>query len=270
MYKYFVLGLVMLTSTLFGEPSVGTTTLQDLFPGLSGEELTRLTTEKEITRYYFEPVPPKWLPKSGLSLRIAEDMTKIETVIGVESIHFLPYSEIGIYPGEGGDADPFLLKIYNVLRSVSTMKGLQYYSVTRGRMHTLFAESYAIAGPDNQTRIPDPLVETIPEESVVYVFQEDLTFGKNITRWVYRWEKEEFSVSSTNLTPMKYGILTMADPEQMQTHLLIQPMRDGISFYGCAVVKSIRFLGLEKRSKESLYNRIKAIYSWFEKEISGE
>ncbi|HOV37432.1 MAG TPA: hypothetical protein PLG79_01825 [Spirochaetales bacterium] len=270
MYKYFVLGLVMLTSTLFGEPSVGTTTLQDLFPGLSGEELTRLTTEKEITRYYFEPVPPKWLPKSGLSLRIAEDMTKIETVIGVESIHFLPYSEIGIYPGEGGDADPFLLKIYNVLRSVSTMKGLQYYSVTRGRMHTLFAESYAIAGPDNQTRIPDPLVETIPEESVVYVFQEDLTFGKNITRWVYRWEKEEFSVSSTNLTPMKYGILTMADPEQMQTHLLIQPMRDGISFYGCAVVKSIRFLGLEKRSKESLYNRIKAIYSWFEKEISEE
>jgi len=237
-----------------------------LFPALSEEEQSDLRSKGEVTRYYFEPVAPRWMPREGLGSDLLREIEKIETVIGVESLHLLSYKEAGAYvqltPGSVGDRDP-LLKVYNLLLSVSTMKGLQYYSASRGRMRTLFAESYVIRSPTDPTPIPDPKVDTLPSEQTLFVFQEDLTFGKNITEWKYRSKEEALSISITNLTPMKYSFFTVAEPGNMQIHLLVLPAEEGIVFYGCMVAKSPRFLGLEKTRTESFYNRIKALFTWF-------
>ncbi len=264
---YFLLSVWLVASfPLTAQAKSGFKPVSVLFPVLSEEEHRELRAKGEVTRYYFEPIAPRWMPADGLGAILRRDAERIETVIGVESIHLLSYEEAGMYrgPSEGiiGDSST-LLKVYNLLLSVSSMKGLEYYSASRGRMRTLFAESYAIRSPENPAPVPDPMVDTIPSEQVLFVFQEDLTFGKNLSRWNYRSKGDELSISITNLTPMKYSFFTVADPGNMQIHLLVVPAEEGIAFYGCMVAKSPRFLGLEKTRTESFYNRIKALFSWF-------
>lgn len=252
------------------ESPIPLSSIQQAFPALSPTEVAQLQKEGEITRYFFESSPLQWLPREGLAIQIAAEASRIETVIGVESIHLLSLQQLrtpGIVFPETGELKQ---RVYNVLRSVSTMKGVQYYSVTRGKIRTLFEESYAVASAEQPERIPDPVVKEIPASSSLTVFQEDTTFGQNYSRWIYKYADDEISISITNLTPLKYSFFKMVDPEQMQIHLLVRPMEEGISFYGCAVVKSAKFLGLEKSSKESFYNRIKAIYTWFRDQLTRE
>ena len=89
---------------------------------------------------------------------------------------------LSVYRNESVDFDSpeSRLRIYNILLSMSTMKGTQYYSASRERMRTLFAESYVVDGPNRQNRLPDPVVQEIPPTSKLTVLQEDLTFGENL------------------------------------------------------------------------------------------
>jgi len=263
-------GLLFTSASVEAESLASSSSIRKAFSAISNEEVAQLQREGEITRYFFEPLPLRWLPQGGLADQIAREASRIETVIGLESIHLLPLGELQTQGVDLSATESLKLRVYNVLRSVSTMKGVQYYSVTRGRYRTLFEESYPVQSMDRPVRIPDPVVREIPPESQVIVFQDDTTFDRNYTRWVYRYAGDEISISITNLTPLKYSFLKMADPEQMQIHLLVRPMEDGIAFYGCAVVKSAKFLGLEKTKKESFYNRIKAIYTWFKDELVKE
>jgi hypothetical protein len=263
-------GLLFTSASVEAESLASSSSIRKAFSAISNEEVAQLQREGEITRYFFEPLPLRWLPQGGLADQIAREASRIETVIGLESIHLLPLGELQTQGVDFSATESLKLRVYNVLRSVSTMKGVQYYSVSRGRYRTLFEESYPVLSMDRPVRIPDPVVKEIPPESQVIVFQDDTTFDRNYTRWVYRYAGDEISISITNLTPLKYSFLKMADPEQMQIHLLVRPMEDGIAFYGCAVVKSAKFLGLEKTKKESFYNRIKAIYTWFKDELVKE
>ncbi|MFQ3620571.1 MAG: DUF6675 family protein [Spirochaetales bacterium] len=248
-------------------------TLVQAFPALTAEELTLLHTEGEITRYYFEPVLPKWMPREGLGAILLQEAQTLPAVIGVESMHLLRYEEArGILQPDSifTDGKVSWVQVYNILLSLRSMKGIEYYSASRGRMRTLFAESYVIKSAEDPTPLPDPKVSDLPPEQILYVFQEDLTFGKNITRWKYRTQEEGVAISITNLTPMRYSFFTVADPGNMQIHLLVSPTEEGIVFYGCMVAKSPRFLGLEKTRTESFYNRIKALFSWFKREAGKE
>lgn len=267
--------LILLTFLSASEPGgaeslVSHSSIQKAFPSLSDAEVAQLQKEGEITRYFFEPSPLKWLPADGLATQIAREASRIETVIGLESIHILPFKEMKIREMDLPDEE-MRRKVYNVLRSVSTLKGVEYYSVTRGRMRTLFEESYPVLSLEQPTRVRDPrITEEIPPVSSMVIFQRDTTFGESYSRWVYRAGEREIAISTTNLTPLKYSFFRMVDPEQMQIHLLVRPMEGGISFYGCAVVKSAKFLGLEKTKTESFYNRVKALYSWFKAELTKE
>ena len=120
---------------------------------------------------------------------------------------------LAVYRNEAGnfDSPESRLRIYNILRSLSTMKGIQYYSASRERMRTLFAESYVVEGPDGEKRLPDPVADEIPVYSRLYALQEDLTFGENIYLMEFHYSGETFLLDSTNLTTMNYFFLPMVN-----------------------------------------------------------
>lgn len=154
-------------------------------------------------------------------------------------------------------------RIYNVLRAVSSMKGIEYYSASRKKMRTLFAESYAIADPQTPSPQPDPVVDRIPSDTIVYMFQEDLTFGKNLYRSRLRYTGEYFLVETTNLTTMRYLLMPMVQPEASYTLTVLVPVGNRILFYGASGARTLRLLGLERSKEESFYNRLQALYGWF-------
>lgn len=155
------------------------------------------------------------------------------------------------------------LRIYNVLRSVASMKGIQYYSASRKRMRTLFAESYAIDGPHTASPQPDPILDHIPLDTIVYMFQEDLTFGENLYRSRLRYTGNCFLVETTNLTTMRYLLMPMVQPEASYTLTVLVPEGNRILFYGTSGARTLRLLGLERSKEDSFYNRLQALYGWF-------
>ena len=240
------------------------------------ESLERLEAGEQITHTLKGAEPLQLIPAIGAARQIAAEIQGLGITTGVETLR--------LYSSRAGqmESERARLAIYNVLRSVSTMEGIQYYSATRKRMRTLFAASYVIEGArsedrqadlpreiaDPPRRIPDPLVERIPAYDVQYLFQEDLTFGKNIYRAEYLAPPEGFLLKTRNLTLMRYHFLPMVKPEDSLMVIMVLPYGRHILFYGLMAAHTPSFLGIERSRAESFYNRLDALYGWFVRAVS--
>ena len=178
----------------------------------------------------------------------------------VETAFFLPRRGTGDPAGRMAE----LARIYGLLRSFSTLEGIQYYSVTYAKMRTLYAESYRIDAPDTRLRLPDPvppLPGEIPKEETLFAFQRDLSLGANVYRYVFAAGKDSVIAELSNLTRMSFGILPLIAPLGLKTRLVVMPSVEGIVFYtesDCASAGPFR-----SHLEESFANRAVALFSWF-------
>jgi len=243
---------------LWAPPVFAETTIDTL---LAPELLERLSLEGELRNSLSDASPLQLIPEIPLRPEIEEQINELGLSVGTEVL--IRYRNEAI----DFDAESSRLKIYNILRSISTMEGIKYYSASRKRMRTLFAQSYAIDGPDKQERVPDPFVEEIPDYSRLYIFQKDLTFGANVYRSEYRYSGQYFLLTTRNTTTMRYFLLPVVKPECSVTHILLIPAGMEILFYGATGARGASFFGLERTREDSFYNRLKAIYGWFTERI---
>ncbi|MCD6397954.1 MAG: hypothetical protein J7L71_10485 [Spirochaetaceae bacterium] len=247
--KYFIITICLYLSILtvpFAE------TLKSIFPDLGEQQLSELNSNGEITRYFFDNETPDFLFDTTFSDQILSDIKKLNLNIGVESVYFLKT-----------DQNVPLLDIYNTLLSISTMKGIDYYSQTRKKYKTLYTGSHVIVGKTDTRELPDPVINTLENFKQIFIEQTDTTFGKNIYKTTYRTDGNLIWLEMTNETPMKYSFIRMVDKENISINLLIKKTDTGIIFYGITSAKTFSFLGIEKKNKESFYNRMKALYNWF-------
>jgi hypothetical protein len=225
--------------------------------------LAQLDREGELRSSLRGDDPPELIPEVPVKKEIQAIIRDMEFTVGTEVL--------SVYRHAGADFDTgeSRLAIYNILRSVSTMKGIEYYSASRERMRTLFAESYVVSGPEGEERLPDPVAEEIPPYSKLHVLQKDLTFGENIYTTEFHYSGDTFLLTSTNLTTMTYFFLPMVKPENSVTLILLIPDGEEILFYGAVGAHTMRFLGLARSREDSFYNRLKAIYGWFTQRINA-
>lgn len=224
---------------------------------------SRLVSEGELRNSLHGDGPPQLIPAVSVRGEIETRIGEMELTVGTEVL--------SVYRNEAVDFDSpeSRLRIYNILRSMSTMEGIEYYSASRERMRTLFAESYVVEGPDGEKRLPDPVVREIPAYSKLYVLQEDLTFGENIYATEFRYSGDYFLLDSTNLTTMHYLFFPMVKPENSVTLILLIPAGEEVLFYGAVGAHTMRLLGLARSREDSFYNRLKAIYGWFSQRLSA-
>ncbi|THB63225.1 MAG: hypothetical protein D6B26_06275 [Spirochaetaceae bacterium] len=154
------------------------------------------------------------------------------------------------------------LALYNMLRSPSTMKGIEYYSASRKEMRTLFTDSYAIESPDTRRSIPDPAVQEVPTQDSLYFLQRDLTFGRNVYQANYYADDDSLRVDIINHATVGMGIIPVIMPEKMRMTIVIQPFEDALLVYGVVYTDPILTLGMQERIQRSLSNRLKAIAEW--------
>ncbi len=219
---------------------------------LSVEQKTVLSRDGEITRYFFQKEDLKYIFDSSFSQTINKNIGALNPTIGVESL-FLYKT----------DKEFSVLDLYNILLSISTMKGIEYYSQSRKRMRTLFTDSYVLQSKENKVRIPDFTVTNPLEGITFYADQIDKTFGENIYKTEYKSDGETIWIRMSNETPMKYKFIRMVNPGDTSINVKVRKVDEGLLFYGVTGVHTFSFLGLERAKKESFYNRIKALYGWF-------
>ena len=158
-----------------------------------------------------------------------------------------------------------LARIHGILRSFSSLEGIQYWSASRKTMRTLYAESYRIDGPETRNRLVDlsaPLPSAIPAQESAFAFQRDLSFGANVYSYVFSAPSGAAVMEMTNLTRMSYGLIPLVAPKALKTRLLVVPASDGIIFY--AESDSSSAAGpFRSRLEESFSNRASALFGWF-------
>lgn len=239
--------------------SSGAQTILDEVPFLSSAEAETLASGEGVTRFFFsrEEAVLRYAPDTFASPGVSKRVSSMDPTLGLESLYFIPY-EKGDTPAAAYE------KAAEILFSVSTMEGIEYYSASRERMRTLFTESTVTDAVESGASLDDLSFDRNRRSADYLVRQTDLTFGTHVYRTKFEGDGETLWFSMVNLTKMRYKFIKMVDPEHLEIHLVLKPVRDGILFYGVCSVESISFFGLERNKKDSFYYRIEALETWFE------
>lgn len=226
-------------------------------PGLSAQESSRQLSGGQ-TNFYEDRVQTQLAPSSSLVDIVSAELRDLRPRVGIEISLRIPVSDEAF-------TNAGRIEIYNILRSISTMEGIEYYSASRDEMRTFYHVSHAIAGPDDRSPVEDPLVNRIPAEDTIYAFQEDGSFGRNVQELTYRAISGQFLVSMENRTTMVYRVVPLVSSGNLRTFLLVQPVpEDGVLvFYGNLGVRVPALFGMQDRARDSFYNRIVALHDWF-------
>ena len=253
---------LILTGPLFPQPALpplpaGLVEKAGALYGIPAAQQEELRARGEISRFQGRDHGPLLLPVPGIARAIQGEMKDLDILVLVEALFIVPVS-----PEEAARED-FSLRIYNTLRSVSAMKGIEYWSASRERMRVMFQDSFVVKDEKSRSPLPDPLVTEIPGDDSIFIFQHDSSFGKNVYQARYRSQDGSVRLSMRNLTTMYYGILPLVKPEKLRLEIALLPGDDHILFYGCIGVDAFSMFGMEKKTQSSFYNRIKALYTWF-------
>ena len=166
-------------------------------------------------------------------------------------------------PGIEMDSPTGLLGLYNALHAVSTMKGMTYWSVTRGKQHVLFLQSYAISSPSSPDRQPDPVFTEMPAATQeVFTFQEDTSFGKNTYSEQFTALTDHLLVKTENLSAITFLLVPIIQPHGLVSQVVVVPSGKDVLFYGFACIRTGMPLGDRESRVQSLENRLVALADW--------
>jgi len=161
------------------------------------------------------------------------------------------------------------LAVYNVLRAVGSMQGLEYWSASRGRMRLLYEYSSLVAGPDDRTPVRDTRLPALPVNAeTLFARQRDLSFGDNVYKISLSTGPGYTAQHSTNLTGMRYGIVPVASPGVVNVRLLVIDVDEGLIFYTVSSAKAAVLPGVRAKLESSFGNRAEAVYAWFSRELA--
>ncbi|MFW6343609.1 MAG: DUF6675 family protein [Sediminispirochaetaceae bacterium] len=255
---------ILLAAVLYGQDSGARSDLPDLDSLLPGKRIEEIRSSEEngINRFFTSEEKATLSPASELSSEVQEKAYSIDYSVGVESLFLIPNEKIASRMLSLSPED-YLLELYTILRSISTLEGIEYYSASRDRMRLLFEESWVIESPQDPAKLPDPADSSIPDRDTLYIHQKDLTFGKSMSKVVYRHEENALSMSITNETTMRYMFFPLLKKGNVSMQMLILPVKEGIVFYGLSTVDVMDLKVFHNKMRDSFTNRLNALKDWF-------
>jgi hypothetical protein len=198
------------------------------------------------------------LPSVPARESLLSDTSGSPVTVGVEFLRVLT-SKGGRMDGPSG-----LLSLYNSLHAVSTMKGIPYYSVTRGKEQVLFSQSFAVQSPSDLRRIPDPTFVDPPPNDVLYTIQEDNSFGKTTYQESFSFPGDHLAVKIENISTITLLFLPLVQPHSFVSHVVLVPSGQEVLFYGLAYLRTSMPIGDHHAREESLANRLAAMAKWLQ------
>jgi hypothetical protein len=194
---------------------------------------------------------------------IAADVSALHPTVGVEMLRLIPNLD------EQMDSPEGWLKIYNAMHAVSSMRGITYYSRSRGRMEVLFSKSYAVASASSLVQIADPVFTEIPEDDIIYTWQEDKSFGGNPYQESFQYRTDHLVAKIENLATISLFILPLVTPHNLVSHVVVIPVDKDLLFYGVACLRTAMPIGDRHNREESLANRLIAMADWLKGRLSA-
>ena len=237
--------------------------LKELFPEAVADEL--LKTGRIQRSFYGESnVKLELCPSTDLCRSAASAWNKQnEPVFIVESLYLLKKTQVGVLAG--GEIG----KISSVLRNLSTMQGIQYYSNSRKRWETLYTEVYTVNNPDERTKIADP-TDKKADGLVSYVYQKDRSLSGCVYKFSYFEQAAQTSFRAENTEKIIYKGFNILKPEAMLLCLNAVETEEHIVFYITVRADAAKIPLVSERLAKSYGSRADAIYNWCVSKYSEE
>ena len=262
-----ILSTLLLCSSLFALP-----TLNRLFPTLSPEKFDRLVSGETFEALTSDGQRISDIaPAGSQGLEIARAADRMTSGFSIAGVSFIPYPD----KFKAMSDEEKRVAIYNIIRSVSTQKGIKYISHLAGEKPVvLFEDSYMISNPNNKkSRIDDPVSTEVPDSYSCYSFQKDNRFGNNIYSINYTIKDGDFLMDISNYTKMKYMGFSCVPENDLHMYLEVIEAEEGFVLYTVATVAdrkpqvTILFITVDLPS--AFMRRITAIKEWFTGRINS-
>ena len=202
------------------------------------------------------------VPAITTQASISADVAALRPTVGIEMLRLMPDLAEQLDSPEGW------LKIYNALHAVSTMRGITYYSVTRGKVEVLFSKSYVISSPTERTKREDPVFTEIPVDDTLYTWQEDNSFGGIPYEESFRYRTDHLVTKIENLSTITFFIFPLVTPRNLVSLVAVIPVGRDLLFYGAAGLRTGMPIGDRHSREESLANRLIAMADWLKGRLS--
>lgn len=162
------------------------------------------------------------------------------------------------------------IDVSKILRSISKLKGIQYYSHTNKQMQTLYVEADVVekVEEDGKTvykKVEDPL-EGNADGLNILTRQQDMTFGNYIYRYKYFQDEYDVGFICTNTETILYSVFKVLSPYDMKIMFTAHDMGNYVLVYCSTAARFPRVPGLEKKLKNAFTSRLNALYGWFKEQ----
>lgn len=261
-----LLAVLSLGAALFAAPS-----LSSLFSSFSESQIQQLKDGATFEAYTNEGQKIADIaPIGSLGREKALIGDRLYKGFSVAALSFIPYPE----KFQSMTEEERRVALYNIIRSVSTQKGIQYISHLEGdKPTTLFEDSYMLSNPDNtKSRIDDPVSTTVPESYSCYCYQKDNRFGKNVYSVKYTIRNTDFLMDINNYSKMKYMGFTCVDKGALNMYLEVIETEEGFVLYTMAIVKDrepeVKILFITVDLPSAFMRRITALKEWLEMRVN--
>jgi len=231
---------------------------------LSAENASALVAKGQLQKsnYRGKGVIPCLAPSSPLAHEAALFWSGKESSFFVETLYLYKKKK-------ETDAGAETERISAVLRSLSKLQGIEYYSTSRKKMRTLYEKSYTIDSVTAKNRIPDP-INGSADGLTLFALQKDLTFGECVYRYSYRQTDDSVAFFSLNLDTLSYTVIKVVNPEKLHVSLVVQDLGDYLLVYALTRADFLAIPGLESKINASFTTRAEAVYQWFIKEYEKQ
>lgn len=229
--------------------------IETLTSHLTAEEKNELFRKKNLFRSTELRHGLFYLPQVPLGDRIKKRYDQNNPDVGVEAFFITPYPE-------GMSNIERELELYNIVRQVSKISGVQYWSENKERYRVLFDDVYMI--DEKKRAIADNPVQTIPDYDSFEIHMDEANLGSDYYLAEYQYDGSHISFSLTNTSTMRF-IFNVVGEEGMQIDLLLMPLENEILIYGyCGVMlANPAFVNRIMDPVSSFFRRLYAMEIWF-------
>lgn len=227
-------------------------------PEIDEAVFQQLLEKGEYRTQYFKDdvVDFSLFPKTELGAALNTTWTEEKEPVFVSESLFLIDK-----PGDSEELDIELIS--KIMRSISSMEGIEYYSNSDKKMKTLYHQSYTIDNIEDGNEIPDK-TEGSADNLSIYAFQEDGSFGENYYQIDYRQRENEVSMVIRLEDSLKYGIITAVKANNLVFNIDVLDKGQYLVMYIGAKVRFPAISFLENKLNKSFGARIAALHDWFE------
>jgi len=237
---------------------------------LSPELLEKLKSAGEMQNVFLSKddvklslVPETELAELAVSKWTSDEKPRLTT----EKLFYLDKNSLGDNTGASSKPELTVEKVSKILRSISTMKGTEYYSNRHKKWEVLYHDACLLDSKENKNPIPDD-TEGSADGKILYCMQNDNSFGKCYYQLEYRQTEKEVSVYFDNFEPLKFGPITAAKAHNVKINLVAVDEGDYYLVYLLVQASYPRISLFENMMLDSFNSRVDSIYKWFVREAN--